>query len=305
MRAEASQRSEQERFMIPNNFEYHAPESLNAAIDLLGQYGDEAKVLSGGQSLIPVLKLRLAAPVAIIDIGRIRDLNYIRQDDGVLRIGALATHAAIAASDLVTKVAPLLSGTASQIGDQQVRNRGTIGGSLTHADPAADWPAPILALDAKVHLASKAGTREMDASAFFIDLLTTAIEPGEILTGISVPLPKSPSSSCYLKLPQAASGFAIVGVAVQAEIAGGSWKSVSVAVTGLSPKPYRAAALESALIGSAVSLDGIAAAAASADRDAVDAMDDIHASGEYRRHLARIYAKRALIKVAGLKADAA
>lgn len=286
--------------MIPNNFEYHAPESLSAAIDLLGRYGDEAKILSGGQSLIPVLKLRLAAPAAIIDIGRIADLNYLRADGDVLRIGALATHAAMASSDLVKKVAPLLSETAIQIGDQQVRNRGTIGGSLTHADPAADWPAAILALGARVHLLSKNGERELDAADFFLDLLTTAIKPGEILTGISVPLPKTPTSACYLKVPQAASGFAIVGVAVQAEIGGGSWKSVSVSVNGLAPKAYRAAALEGLLTGKPISADGIAAAAKRADEEVADAMDDIHASGEYRRHLTRVYAKRALTKVAGL-----
>lgn len=286
--------------MIPTNFEYHAPESVSAAIELLSQYGDDAKILSGGQSLIPVLKLRLAAPAAIIDIGRIKDLNYIRVDGAVLRIGALSTHAAIASSDVVRKVCPLLSDTAAQIGDQQVRNRGTIGGSLTHADPAADWPAPILALAAKVQLEGKNGTREVDSKDFFVDLLTTKIEPGEILTGVSIPLPKEPRSSCYLKLPQAASGFAVVGVAVQAEIAAGSWKGVTVGVVGLAPKPYRASALETALTGKPVNLDTIAAAAAMADEGVADVMEDIHASGEYRRHLAHVYAKRALLRVAGL-----
>jgi aerobic carbon-monoxide dehydrogenase medium subunit len=286
--------------MIPKNFEYHAPQSLSAALDLLGQYGDEAKILSGGQSLIPVLKLRLAAPTALIDIGRIKDLQYIRVDGDVLRIGALSTHAAIASSELVRKVCPLLSETAAQIGDQQVRNRGTIGGSLTHADPAADWPAAVLALGGKVHLQSKSGSRVVEAADFFVDLLTTAIAPGEILTEIAVPAPKSPASACYLKLPQAASGFAIVGVAVQAEIAGGSWKSVSVAVTGLAPKAFKATATEDALKGSAISVAGIAEAAAKADQGAADAMEDIHASGEYRRHLTQIYAKRALTRVAGL-----
>lgn len=286
--------------MIPTNFEYHAPESVSAAIELLSQYGDDAKILSGGQSLIPVLKLRLAAPAAIIDIGRIKDLNYIRVDGAVLRIGALSTHAAIASSDVVRKVCPLLSDTAAQIGDQQVRNRGTIGGSLTHADPAADWPAPILALAAKVQLEGKNGTREVDSKDFFVDLLTTKIEPGEILTGVSIPLPKEPRSSCYLKLPQAASGFAVVGVAVQAEIAAGSWKGVTVGVVGLAPKPYRASALETALTGKPLNLDTIAAAAAMADEGVADVMEDIHASGEYRRHLAHVYAKRALLRVAGL-----
>jgi carbon-monoxide dehydrogenase medium subunit len=286
--------------MIPNNFEYHAPESLSAAIDLLGRYGEDAKIMSGGQSLIPVLKLRLAAPAAIIDIGRIKDLNYIRVEGGVLHIGALSTHAAIASSDVIKQVCPLLASTGAQIGDQQVRNRGTIGGSLTHADPAADWTASILALGATVHLQGKGGVRAVAAADFFVDLLTTSIEPGEILTGISLPVPKAPLSSCYLKLPQAASGFAIVGVAVQAEIESGSWKSVGVSVTGLAPKPYRAATLENALRGKPLNTDSIADAATRADADALDAMEDIHASGEYRRHLTRVYAKRALLQVAGL-----
>ena len=286
--------------MIPNNFEYHAPDSLSNAIDLLGHYGDDAKILSGGQSLIPVLKLRLASPVALIDIGRIKDLDYIRVDGDVLRIGSLTTHAAIATSDVVRRVCPLLSETAAQIGDQQVRNRGTIGGSLTHADPAADWPAAVLALGATIHLQGKSGKRAIAVDEFFVDLLTTVIHPGEILTEVSIPVQKSSASTCYLKLPQSASGFAIVGIAVRAEIAGGKWKSVQIGVTGLAPKPFRAVAVESLLMGHDVSADSIATASLKACEDAADAMEDIHASGDYRRHIAKVYTKRALTKVAGL-----
>jgi carbon-monoxide dehydrogenase medium subunit len=194
----------------------------------------------------------------------------------------------------------LLAETGAQIGDPQVRNRGTIGGSLTHADPAADWPAAILALGGKVHLQGRNGTRVVDAEDFFVDLLTTAILSGEILTEVSIPLPKAPNSCCYLKLPQAASGFAIIGVAVQGEIASGSWKDVKIAVTGLAPKPFRAASVENLLKGTAVTKDAISAASAKAAEGAVDTMEDIHASGEYRRHLAEVFTARALTKVAGL-----
>lgn len=286
--------------MIPTTFEYHAPESVPAALDLIGRYGDDCKILSGGQSLIPVLKLRLASPAAIIDIGRINSLDFIKVEGDVLRIGALSKHATLAEDALAKGKCPLLAETARQIGDQQVRNRGTIGGSVTHADPAADWPAAMLALNARMHLASKKGERIVEARDFFLDMLTSAAQTGEILTEISIPIPSARSSSCYLKVPQAASGFAIVGVAVQAEAGDGTWKDVRVAITGLGPKAFRAASTETLLSGKPTDEATIAAAAAKADAEAADAMEDIHASGEYRRHLARVYTKRALLKAAGI-----
>ncbi len=282
--------------MIATNFEYHAPESVEAALALLEQYGEDCKILSGGHSLIPVLKLRLASPVAVIDIGRIEALNYIKLDGNTLRIGSLSTHGAIAASPLIEGRCSLLAQTASQIGDQQVRNRGTIGGSLTHADPAADYPASILALDAKIHIRGRSGERVLDASDFFVDMLTSAVQPGEIVTAISVPLPSEKSSGCYLKVPQPASGFAIVGVAVQVEVVDGVCRDARVGITGLSPKPYRATSVERALNNNALDATVMSAAAQLADSEAVDAMGDIYASGEYRRHLARVYTRRALEK---------
>lgn len=282
--------------MIPSNFDYHAPATTEEAIALLGKYGAESKILSGGQSLIPILKLRLAAPLALIDIGRIAELRSIAVDDDLIRIGANTTHAEIAASKDLLDACPLLVHTAEQIGDQQVRNRGTIGGSLTHADPAADWPAAILALDAEIRARGPRGERSIHARDFFVDLLTSAVEPGEIVTEIRIRKPARPLAAAYLKVPQAASGFAVVGVAVQLDISNGVCQSAGIGITGLAPKPYRASASESLLAARLLDETTIAAAAAQADADASDAMEDIHASGEYRRHLTRIYTRRAIEK---------
>jgi len=282
--------------MIPSNFDYHAPATIEEAIALLGKYGAESKILSGGQSLIPILKLRLAAPVALIDIGRIAELRDISVNDELIRIGANATHAEIAASKDLLDACPLLVHTAAQIGDQQVRNRGTIGGSLTHADPAADWPAAILALEAEIRARGPRGERSIPARDFFIDLLTSAVEPGEMVTEIRIRKPARPLAAAYLKVPQAASGFAVVGVAVQLDISNGVCQSARIGITGLAPKPYRATASESLLDARPLDEATVAAAAAQADANASDAMEDIHASGEYRRHLTRIYARRAILK---------
>jgi carbon-monoxide dehydrogenase medium subunit len=280
--------------MIPNNFEYYAPATIEEALKLVGQHGDDCKILSGGQSLIPVLKLRLAAPVVIVDIGRIKELKAIKIDGDTIRIGANATHAEIAASAELQQHCPLLCETAAQIGDQQVRNRGTIGGSLTHADPAADWPAAILALNAEVVARSSRGERVIKAADFFVDMMTSAIQPDEIVTEIRVPKPAQPKAAVYLKVPQSASGFAVVGVAAQLKINHGQCEDISIGVTGLAPKAFRATSVEAALRGQAIDDAVVNAAAEKADAEAADAMEDIHASGDYRRHLARVYARRAV-----------
>lgn len=284
--------------MIPNNFEYFAPTTIEEALNLLDQHGEDAKILSGGHSLIPVLKLRLASPGAVIDIGRIAELKAIKVDGSTISIGANATHAEIAANADLKTHCPLLTETAAQIGDQQVRNRGTIGGSLTHADPAADWPAAILALDAEIVARSTKGTRTIKAADFFLDLMTSAIESDEIVTEIRVAKPAQPAASVYLKVPQSASGFAVVGIAAQLKIANGKCESASIGVTGLAPKAFRASSVEAELIGKALDESAIGAAAAKADAEADDAMEDIHASGDYRRHLARVFAKRAVLAAA-------
>ncbi|HZS05569.1 MAG TPA: xanthine dehydrogenase family protein subunit M [Blastocatellia bacterium] len=280
--------------MIPANFEYFAPKTVDEALELLAQHGDDCKVLAGGHSLIPILKLRLAAPGVVVDIGRIKDLDYIKADGGTIRIGAMTTHAALAHSAEILKSCPLLAETAAQIGDQQVRNRGTIGGSVVHADPAADWPAAMLALGAEIVVRGAEGERVIKAADFFVDMLTTAVEGGELVTEIRIPAPAQPKAAAYLKVPHAASGFAVVGVAAQLTMDGGKCKDVSIGVTGLAPKAYRAKSVEDALRGKALDEAAINAAAAKADAEASDAMEDIHASGEYRRHLTKVYVRRAL-----------
>jgi carbon-monoxide dehydrogenase medium subunit len=280
--------------MIPNNFEYFAPKSIAEALKLLDKHSDDCKILSGGHSLIPVLKLRLASPAVIVDIGRIKELKQIKIEKDTIRIGANTTHAEIARSAELMQNCPLLVETAAQIGDQQVRNRGTIGGSLTHADPAADWPAAILALNGEIVARSSKGERVIKASDFFVDIMTSAVGPQEIVTEVRIPKPAQPKAAVYLKVPQSASGFAVVGVAAQLKLKDGKCEDVSIGVTGLAPKAFRAKSVEDALRGKTLDEATVSAATAKADADALDALEDIHASGDYRRHLARVYAKRAV-----------
>src|SRR5947207_3380476 len=226
--------------MYPAQFDYFRPTTVDEAVKLLVQHGDEAKVLAGGHSLIPAMKLRLARPRAIVDIGRIANLSYVRETSGAIAIGAMTTHADIAASALLGDRCPLLPETARHIGDMQVRNKGTIGGSLAHADPAADWPAAVLALEAELEIAGPRGRRTVRADQFFVDLFQTAIGPDEILCEIRVNA--TPKSVAYEKTEQKASGFALVGVAVVVDARG-----ARVGVTGVAPKAYRASRVEQAL----------------------------------------------------------
>ena len=273
--------------MYPANFEYLRPTTLNEAVTLLARHGDEAKVLAGGHSLIPAMKLRLAKPSVIVDIGRITALASIRQTGDRIVIGAMVTHGEIESSALLGNECPLLPETASHIGDVQVRNRGTIGGSLVHADPAADWPAAILALDAELDVVGPGGRRTIRADAFFVDLLQTALAPDEILAEIRVL--RTPRTVAYVKTDQKASGFALAGVAVVATAAG-----VRVGVTGVAAKAYRAAGVERALDGQRTA--SVIALAASHAADGVDALGDIHASPAYRVHLAEVNTRRALTR---------
>ena len=280
--------------MIPNSFDYVAAKSLDEALALLGQHKDDGKLLAGGHSLIPALKLRLSQPQVLIDISKIKELSYIRQDGNAISIGAMTTHYQIESSDLLRKACPLLPEAATHLGDVQVRNKGTIGGSLAHADPAADWPAVVIALDADIVLSSAKGERTVKADKFFTELFTTAMAPGEILREIRFEAPKGRFGQCYLKFRHPASGFAVVGVASSLSVDGsGKCQTAGVGVTGVSPKAYRASGVESALKGS--TLDGKAlSAAASHASDGVDANTDLFASGEYRRHLAEVYTRRAM-----------
>lgn len=280
--------------MIPAPFEYQAPKTLEEALRLLERHGDEAKVLAGGHSLLPLMKLRLAAPRYVIDLGRLRGLSYIREEHGHIAIGALATHADVESSPLLRAKCALLPETAAEIGDVQVRNRGTIGGSLAHADPAADYPAAILALDAELTAATSSGTRTISAREFFVDLLTTQLRPGEILTEVRVPILGARTGTAYAKLHQPASGFAIVGAAARVTLdRKGKIEKIAVGITGVGSKAYRAEAVERALRGKKATPKLLADAARHA-AEGVEALSDLHASAHYRREMAGVFVRRAV-----------
>lgn len=262
---------------------------------MLKQYGDDAKLLSGGHSLIPMMKLRLAQPAHLIDIGALREMSGIREEGGKIVIGGATVHSAIETSSIVKQKLGLLSECAHVIGDVQVRNRGTIGGSLAHADAAADYPAAVLALEAEIVAEGESGKRTLKAEHFFVDLFTTAIQAGEILTAVSfAPIPQN-GGYAYIKHRQPASGFALVGIAALVTMKGNNFDKVRVGVTGLAAKAFRATAVENALSGKG--RDAIQAAAAHAT-DGIDPLGDIHASPEFRAELARVYTRRALEQAA-------
>ncbi|MBI4465689.1 MAG: xanthine dehydrogenase family protein subunit M [Acidobacteria bacterium] len=282
--------------MFPPNFDYVCPATLSEAVRLLSEHGEAAKILAGGQSLIPLLKLRLASPKLVVDIGRLRELQEIRESNGNLDIGSLVRHAEIERSELLAQFCPLLPETAAEIGDIQVRNRGTIGGSLAHADPAGDFSAAILALGAILIATSAEGERTIPAQDFFRDLMTTALRPQEILTTIRVPKIRPQTGSAYLKMHQPASGFAIVGVATTITLdPSGKVEEVRVGITGLAPAPFRANRIEAMLLGSAPGAREIREASRLA-AEVAEPLSDIHASADYRRELAAIFTRRSLEK---------
>ncbi len=274
--------------MIPAAFHYFRPQSVDEALGLLARHGEDAKVLAGGHSLIPAMKLRLAQPKTIIDIGRVADLSYIRERDGRIAIGAMTTHSEIEGSPFLQEKSPLLPEVAGQIGDVQVRNRGTIGGSLVHADPAADWPAAILALDGEMEVAGPAGRRTVKASDFFVEMMQSAVQSNEILVEIRVPA--TAKSVAYEKFAQKASGFAIAGVAA---VVNKAKNTVAVGVTGAATKAFRATAVEEMLRGKPLTSDAIRTAAEKAD-EGVETLNDIHASAQFRANLIRVNTRRAL-----------
>lgn len=276
--------------MIPQSFDYVSPEVLAEALQ---QIAGGAKPLAGGMSLIPMMKLRLAAPETLVDLGRIPSLNYIHEEGGMLRIGAMTTHFQIESSPLVRSRCPLLAEAAASIGDVQVRNVGTIGGSAAHADPAADYPASLMALGTHLNLVSAKGSRIIGVEDFFIDMFATALESGEIIQDLIVPVEDSTTGASYQKMVQPASGFAIVGVAARLRMSGGIVAMARIGVTGLGPKAFRAKNAESLLEGTAASPSDIQKAAA-AVAEGVEASSDLHASADYRMHMAQVYAARAL-----------
>jgi len=225
--------------MIPQQFDYSAPKTLEEALGLMAE---GAKPLAGGMSLIPMMKLRLAAPEHLVDLGRIKDLSYIREQGGALHVGATTTHHEVESSPLLRGKCPLLAETASHIGDVQVRNMGTMGGSVAHADPAADYPAALQALEAKLVLKGAKSERTVAADEFFVDMFTTALEPGEIVREVIVPVDGAGTGTSYQKVLQPASGFAIVGIAVRVRKQGDKVAMARIGVTGLANRAFRATA---------------------------------------------------------------
>jgi len=273
--------------MIPQEFDYSAPGTLQEALQLIAD--GERKILAGGMSLIPLMKLRLALPEHVVDLGRVPGLNYITESAGTIHLGATATHHDIETATLVRARCPLLAEAASHIGDMQVRNRGTIGGSIAHADPAADYPASLLALEAHVRLVSAKSDRIVAASEFFLDAFTTAIEPGEIALEILVPAEEGSEGYRYEKLAHPASGFAVVGVAVRIKKTAGNISFARIGVTGMAACAFRALEAEK-LLEDGAGLDQAAAAVGVGQ----DANSDLYASQDYRHHLARVHARRAM-----------
>jgi carbon-monoxide dehydrogenase medium subunit len=265
--------------LIPAPFTYRRAWSVDEAVDLVDRGGEEAKFLAGGHSLLPLMKLRLAVPQTLVDISRLAELSYIRDEGGHVAVGAATTHAELAGSGLLSREIPLLAHAAGQVGDPQVRHCGTIGGSLAHADPAADLPAVVLTLDATLVARGPSGTREIAAADFFRGLFETALEPGELLTEIRIGKP-SAAGWAFQKFNKRAIDWAIVGVAVQ----GGR-----VSLVNMGQTPIRATAVETALAGGASPRDAAAHAA-----EGTSPSDDLNGSRAYRAHLARVLVRRAL-----------
>ncbi len=279
--------------MITHPFTYEAPTTIDDAVRALGR-SREAKILAGGHSLIPLMKLGLAEPELIVDIGRIAGLREIKSEDGAIIVGALATHRSIADNAKVASTLRALAEAAAAVGDLQVRSRGTIGGSIAHADSAADEPAPTLAFDATIRVIGPKGRRDIPAREFFKGTFETALAPNEIVVEIRFPAPAGRAGSAYAKFAHSASGFAIVGVAAVIGLkADGTVERAAIGVTGAAAAPFRATAAERALVGTRGDASAIAAAAGKS-ADGVTMLSDLTASSEFRQQLVTVFARRAL-----------
>ena len=285
--------------MFAADFDYYRAGSVAEAGALLKQHPG-AKLLAGGHSLIPLLKLRLAAPAAVIDIGRIAELKGITVGGGLVRIGALTTHADLASSAALREHCPALADAAAQVGDPAVRNRGTIGGNVAHADPASDLPTVLTALGARFAITGPAGSRTVDAPSFFQGMMATSLGEHDLLVAVEVPAKTAGQGMAYAKFVHPASRYAVIGVAAVLSISGGTCTGAAVVVGGLVPQPVRAASVEKVLVGQTLSADLIAKAAAHVSKDlGPDILGDLYASAEYRRAMAPVWVKRALMKAAG------
>ena len=278
--------------MRPATFDYHRPTSLDEALSLIGE---EARPLAGGHSLIPLLKFRLSTPAALVDLAAVPGLGEISANGG-LSVGALATHREVAESDAVQAACPVLAETAGLIGDPQVRNRGTLGGSIAHADPAADYPTLLKALGATVSVAGPNGTREIAADDFFVGIFSTALNPDELVTGVAVPALPAGTGAAYVKHHHPASRFAVAGVAAVVTVDGGTCTAAHIAVGGVTATPTNASSAAESLVGGPVSDEAIAAAVAKVPESLTSPTSDAYATGEYRVHLAEVLAARALTK---------
>lgn len=284
--------------MIPASFDYVAPESLADALAALAEHGDDAKVLAGGQSLLPILRMRLNAPSVVIDLGRVAELQGVSEDGDHIVIGAMTPYAAVLASDLVSTHAALLSKAVATVADPQIRHRGTVGGALVHADPAGDIGAPILALDAELVIAGQAGaTRSVAAGDFFEDLFTTAVGEDELLTQIRIPKHTGWGAQ-YEKFVRTAQQWSIVAVAATVRAEGGTIAEARIGLTNMGSTPLRASAVEQALVGQPATEDAVRAACAQA-ADGTNPPSDLNGDADYRKHLATVLTRRAVLAAAG------
>ena len=283
--------------MIPSAFDYVAPTTVDDAVRALSEAGEDAKVLAGGQSLLPVLRMRLAAPSKLIDLGRVAELRGVREDGDVLVIGAMTTHYEVQRDALVAEHAALLAAATDTVADPQVRHRGTFGGALAHADPAGDLLAPTLALDAEMVVSGMDGRRTVPAAEFFVDFFTTALRPGEILVEVRVPK-KTGWSAHYEKFNRVAQAWPIVAVAAAVRVDGGAIAEARVGLTNMAATPMRATAVEEALVGQPATAEAINAAAEHAAEGTSPAADG-NADVEYRQHLARVLTGRAVAAAVG------
>jgi carbon-monoxide dehydrogenase medium subunit len=283
--------------MIPSDFDYVAPSSVDEAVAALANAGEDAKVIAGGQSLMPVLRLRLAAPTVLVDLGRIDELRGVRDDGDALVIGAMTTYYGLLGNPLISKHALLLADATHTVADPQIRHRGTLGGALAHADPAGDLCAPVLAMEATMTAVSRSGSRTIPASEFFVDYFTTALQPDEILTEIRLPK-HTDWAAHYEKLNRVAQAWSIVAVAATVALEGGAIRQARVALTNMASVPVRARGVEEALIGQPATPESIRAAAERA-ADGTDPITDGNADADYRSHLAKVLTRRAVSTAIG------
>ncbi|MGI8522016.1 MAG: FAD binding domain-containing protein [Nocardioides sp.] len=283
--------------MIPAKFDYLAPTSVEDALSALSEHGDDAKLMAGGQSLLPVLRMRLNAPEVVIDLGRIDSLRGIREDGDAIVIGSLTTHSDVLTDALVNEHALLIAKAAQEVADNQVRHRGTFGGALAHADPAGDLGAPALALDAEFVIAGSGGTRTVAAADFFVDLFETAIGEDEILTEVRIPK-HTGWGAHYEKFVRVAHQWPIVAVAATVHADGSTISEARIGLTNMGSTPIRATGVEEALAGADATEDGVRAAADKA-AEGTNPPSDLNGDADYRKHLATVLTRRAVLKAAG------